>query len=53
MSIIVETAVPLPIFHKGKVRDTYTLDDTLLLIASDRVSAFDVVLPCGIPDKGN
>jgi phosphoribosylaminoimidazole-succinocarboxamide synthase len=53
MSIILETILPLPVFHKGKVRDTYSLNDTLLLIATDRVSAFDVVLPCGIPDKGN
>jgi phosphoribosylaminoimidazole-succinocarboxamide synthase len=52
MSIILETTLPLPVFHKGKVRDTYSLNDTLLLIATDRVSAFDVVLPCGIPDKG-
>jgi phosphoribosylaminoimidazole-succinocarboxamide synthase len=53
MSIILETALPLDVLHKGKVRDTYILDDTLLLIATDRVSAFDVVLPCGIPDKGS
>lgn len=53
MPIILETTLPFPVFHKGKVRDTYSLDDALLLIASDRVSAFDVVLPCGIPDKGN
>jgi phosphoribosylaminoimidazole-succinocarboxamide synthase len=53
MSIIFETDVQLPVFHKGKVRDTYIIDDMLLLIASDRVSAFDVVLPGGIPDKGN
>lgn len=36
----------------GKVRDIYDLGDSLLLIASDRISAFDVVLPTGIPDKG-
>jgi phosphoribosylaminoimidazole-succinocarboxamide synthase len=36
----------------GKVRDVYDLGDTLLLIATDRISAFDVVLPNGIPDKG-
>jgi len=34
------------------VRDTYKLDNQLLLIATDRISAFDVVLPCGIPSKG-
>ncbi len=39
--------------HSGKVRDLYTLeDDTLLMVASDRISAFDFVLTPGIPDKG-
>lgn len=37
---------------RGKVRDVYDLGDRLLIIASDRLSAFDVVLPTGIPDKG-
>jgi len=36
----------------GKVRDVYDLGDSLLVVASDRISAFDVVLPTGIPDKG-
>ena len=36
----------------GKVRDVYDLGDSLLIVASDRISAFDVVLPTGIPDKG-
>lgn len=36
----------------GKVRDVYDLGDTLLIVASDRISAFDVILPTGIPDKG-
>jgi phosphoribosylaminoimidazole-succinocarboxamide synthase len=36
----------------GKVRDVYDLGETLLIVASDRISAFDVVLPTGIPDKG-
>lgn len=39
-------------FIKGKVRDVYDLDDALLLITTDRISAFDCVLPTGIPDKG-
>lgn len=39
-------------FRRGKVRDTYDLGDTLLMVASDRMSAFDVVLPDAIPDKG-
>ena len=43
----------LPLLHRGKVRDVYEVDaDTLLMIASDRVSAFDVVLPQPIPHKG-
>ena len=39
-------------FVGGKVRDVYDLGDELLLIATDRISAFDVVMPNGIPDKG-
>lgn len=39
-------------FKQGKVRDIYELDDKLLIVASDRLSAFDVVMPNGIPDKG-
>ena len=39
-------------FIKGKVRDVYDLDDALLLITTDRISAFDCVLPTAIPDKG-
>ena len=38
--------------HQGKVRDVYDLGDRLLLVATDRISAFDWVLPTGIPDKG-
>jgi phosphoribosylaminoimidazole-succinocarboxamide synthase len=38
--------------HRGKVRDTYDLGDRLLIVATDRISAFDVVLPAGIPRKG-
>ncbi len=38
--------------RKGKVRDIYDLGDSLLIVVTDRVSAFDVVLPTGIPDKG-
>src|SRR5215469_8146223 len=37
---------------RGKVRDIYELDDRLLIVATDRLSAFDVVLPTPIPDKG-
>jgi phosphoribosylaminoimidazole-succinocarboxamide synthase len=46
------TNLPLPLFRRGKVRDVYGLGDKLLIVSTDRISAFDVVLPCGIPDKG-
>ncbi len=47
------TELPLKPFAKGKVRDTYELDaDRLLMVATDRISAFDHVLPNGIPDRG-
>ncbi|MGH9393543.1 MAG: phosphoribosylaminoimidazolesuccinocarboxamide synthase, partial [Terriglobales bacterium] len=42
----------LPLISRGKVRDLYDAGDQLLLVASDRLSAFDVVLPTPIPDKG-
>lgn len=52
MSLLIETELPNR-YYQGKVRDTYEMgDDQLLLIATDRVSAFDVILPNGIPDKG-
>ena len=41
-----------PLLRRGKVRDIYDLGDSLLFIASDRISAFDVVMPNGIPGKG-
>lgn len=45
--------LPLPLLARGKVRDVYEVDDAhLLLVASDRLSAFDVVLPTAVPDKG-
>src|SRR5437016_13165908 len=48
------TALPLPLARRGKVRDVYELGDhdALLFVATDRISAFDVVLSPGIPDKG-
>jgi phosphoribosylaminoimidazole-succinocarboxamide synthase len=46
------TLAGLKLFNRGKVRDIYDLDDKLLLVASDRISAFDVILPTLIPDKG-
>ena len=42
----------LPLFRRGKVRDNYDLGDRLLMVATDRLSAFDVVLPTPIPGKG-
>lgn len=42
----------IPMINRGKVRDIYDLGDSLLFIASDRLSAFDVVMPEGIPGKG-
>jgi phosphoribosylaminoimidazole-succinocarboxamide synthase len=42
----------LKLFKSGKVREMYDLGDTLLMVASDRISCFDVVLPTEIPDKG-
>jgi phosphoribosylaminoimidazole-succinocarboxamide synthase len=47
-----ETLSGLKLFNRGKVRDIYDLGDKLLLVASDRISAFDVILPTLIPDKG-
>jgi len=48
-----ETELPLKLFARGKVRDTYELGpDQLLMVATDRLSAFDHVLPNGIPDRG-
>lgn len=50
--VVLETNLPLPLFGRGKVRDTYDLGDRLLMVATDRISAFDAILPNGIPDKG-
>ncbi len=52
MTGAVEHLHGLPLFRRGKVRDTWVAGDDLLMIASDRVSAFDVILPTTIPDKG-
>jgi phosphoribosylaminoimidazole-succinocarboxamide synthase len=51
---VLTTELPgLSLFRRGKVRDTYALgDDLLLFVTTDRISAFDVVMPNGIPDKG-
>jgi len=50
---LVETHLPgMKLHRRGKVRDVYDLGDRLLVVATDRLSAFDVVLPTGIPGKG-
>lgn len=51
--ILLQTDLPgLQLFSRGKVRDIYDLDDRLLIVATDRISAYDCVMPNGIPDKG-
>jgi phosphoribosylaminoimidazole-succinocarboxamide synthase len=51
--IILKTEFPdIPLLKRGKVRDIYDLGEYLLLVATDRISAFDVILPNGIPGKG-
>ena len=50
---LLETGIPgLKPVHRGKVRDIYDMGDSLLFVATDRISAFDCVMPNGIPDKG-
>src|SRR5260370_21567814 len=50
---LVASRLPLPLLRRGKVREVYEVDvDTLLMVASDRVSAFDVVLHEPVPHKG-
>ncbi|MDO4571282.1 MAG: phosphoribosylaminoimidazolesuccinocarboxamide synthase [Planctomycetia bacterium] len=50
-SVVLQTSLPFPV-RRGKVRDVYDLGDQVLLVSSDRISAFDWILPSGIPDKG-
>ncbi len=51
--VLVQSQLPLPLLRRGKVREVYEVDDnTLLLVASDRVSAFDVVMREAVPHKG-
>lgn len=53
MDAVFETHLPgIPVFRQGKVRDVYDLGDTLLIVATDRISAYDVIMPNGIPGKG-
>ena len=50
--IVLQTSIPGTNPHRGKVRDIYDLGDKLLIVASDRISAFDVIMDSGIPNKG-
>ena len=50
--VLLETNLPFPFFKRGKVRDVYDLEKRLLIVSTDRISAFDVVLPNGVPHKG-
>ncbi len=49
---LLECAIPGIPQKSGKVRDVFDLGDKLLMVVTDRISAFDVILPCGVPDKG-
>ena len=52
-SVLLKTDIPyLKLHNKGKVREIFEIDDNLLLVATDRISAFDYILPNGIPQKG-
>src|SRR3954451_4439265 len=51
--VAAESPIPLPLLRRGKVRDVYVVDDArLLVVATDRVSAFDVVMAEAVPHKG-
>ena len=53
MTVVAQSRLPLPLWRRGKVREVYQVDDArLLLVASDRVSAFDVVMAEPVPRKG-
>src|SRR5687768_18380686 len=52
MPALLQSNLPGIPVRRGKVRDVYDLGDKLLLVATDRISAFDWVMPTGIPDKG-
>ena len=52
MGVLSQSQLPLASYKRGKVRDVYEVNGLLLIVATDRISAFDVVLPTGIPDKG-
>ena len=51
--LLIDTDLDFPLLSRGKVRDVYEIGpDQLLLVATDRISAFDVVMEEGIPKKG-
>lgn len=52
MTLVESTDLPFPMLKQGKVRELYEVDDYVLLVASDRISAFDCVLPDPVPEKG-
>lgn len=52
MTVVESTDLPYPLLKKGKVRELYDVDDHVLMVASDRISAFDCVLPDPVPQKG-
>src|SRR2546427_12592054 len=49
---VLQTSLSLPLHSRGKVRDVYEAGGDLLIVATDRISAFDHVLPTPVPDKG-
>src|SRR5581483_2352796 len=52
-NVVLQTNIPgAPAPKRGKVRDIYDLGDKLLIVVTDRISAFDVIMPNGIPDNG-
>ena len=52
-AVVLQTSLPgLTLWRRGKVRDVYDLGESLLFVATDRISAFDTVLPTGLPGKG-
>jgi phosphoribosylaminoimidazole-succinocarboxamide synthase len=52
-AVLTQSELPtLTLFTRGKVRDIYEIGNDLLFVASDRISAFDHILPTGIPEKG-
>ncbi|MCG6157540.1 phosphoribosylaminoimidazolesuccinocarboxamide synthase [Rubinisphaera margarita] len=52
MTCVLETEIPGVPKHQGKVRDVYDFGERLLIVATDRISAFDWILPTGVPEKG-